>query len=170
MAIREIRLFGDPVLTTRSSEVTTFDSSLDRLVEDMLETMDDAGGVGLAANQIGLTKRIFVFDCTGIESGLRGHIINPVWEPLDDTVQIGSEGCLSIPDISMDTERYDNVVVRGQDSRGRNISIQASGLLARCIQHETDHLDGVLFLKRLDPQSRKEAMGIIRAADWFKEN
>ncbi|MHA2789053.1 peptide deformylase [Corynebacterium sp. S7] len=169
MAIREIRLFGDPVLTTRSSEITTFDSSLDRLVEDMLETMDAAGGVGLAANQIGLTKRIFVFDCTGIESGLRGHIINPVWEPLDDVVQIGSEGCLSIPDISMDTERYDNVVVRGQDTRGRNISIQASGLLARCIQHETDHLDGVLFLKRLDPQSRKEAMGIIRASDWFME-
>ncbi|WIM68907.1 peptide deformylase [Corynebacterium breve] len=170
MTIREIRLFGDPVLNTEATEITEFDSSLAVLVDDMLETMDAAGGVGLAANQIGLTKRVFVYDCSMIESGLRGHIINPVWEPIGDETQLGSEGCLSIPDISADTERFYSVVVRGQDAQGRPIAMQASGLLARCIQHETDHLDGVLFLKRLSPELRKEAMSTIRAAEWFKEN
>ena len=87
MAIRDIRLFGDPVLNTAAAEVTVFDAALERLVADMLETMDHAGGVGLAANQIGLTRRIFVFDC----QGMRGHIVNPVWKPLGDKMQTGVE-------------------------------------------------------------------------------
>lgn len=167
MTIREIRLFGDPVLTTRAEEITVFDDSLHTLVRDMLETMDDAGGVGLAANQIGLTRRIFVFDTTHTEHGLRGHIINPVWEAMGNTTQTGQEGCLSIPDISADTERFDTVQVSGRDADGKHISLVASGLLARCIQHETDHLDGVLFFKRLTPEHRKEVMAAVRASDWF---
>lgn len=167
MTIRDIRLFGDPVLTTRSDEVTEFDDALRGIVDDMLETMDHAEGVGLAANQIGLTRRIFVYDTTHVEDGLRGHIINPVWEAIGEDTQTGEEGCLSIPDISVETERFQTVRVSGQDVNGNPIAMVASGLMARCIQHETDHLDGVLFLRRLSPELRKEAMAAIRTADWF---
>ncbi|MDO5511967.1 peptide deformylase [Corynebacterium sp.] len=169
MTLREIRLFGDPVLTTRSDEITEFDDSLRTLVADMLETMDEAGGVGLAANQIGLTRRIFVYDCSHIEDGLRGHIINPVWEAIGDETQLGNEGCLSIPDITADTERHETVRVTGVDVDGHPVAMVASGLMARCIQHETDHLDGVLFLRRLTPERRKEAMAAIRTSEWFNK-
>lgn len=122
MAIRDIRLFGDPVLTTKSSDVEVFDSSIRNLVNDMLETMDAAGGVGLAANQVGVTKRVFVYDCSHIEDGLRGHIINPVWEPIGEDTQIGPEGCLSIPDVQEETERWMTVSVSGRDVDGNPIS------------------------------------------------
>ena len=145
MTIREVRLFGDPVLNTRADEVTQFDDALKTLVEDMLDTMDEYDGVGLAANQVGVTRRVFVFDCAHESPGMRGHVINPVWEPVGEEKQVGNEGCLSIP----------------------AVEITASGLLARWIQHETDHLDGVLFLKRLSPELRKEAMREIRESDWF---
>ncbi|MDO4760364.1 MAG: peptide deformylase [Corynebacterium sp.] len=168
MTIRAIRLFGDPVLTTRAQEITEFDAALETLVNDMLETMDDAGGVGLAANQIGVLRRIFVYDCSHTEDGLRGHIINPVWEPVGEDTQTGTEGCLSIPGISAETERYETVRVSGQDMHGNPISMVASGLMSRCIQHETDHLDGRLFIKQLSPQRRKEAMKAIRESDWFQ--
>lgn len=167
MTIRDIRFFGDPVLTTRADEVTVFDKSLGNLVNDMLETMDAAGGVGLAANQVGVTKRVFVYDCSHIEDGLRGHIINPVWEPIGENTQLGTEGCLSIPDVQEDTVRFETVKVTGQDVSGKTFSMVASGLMARCIQHETDHLDGILFLKRLDKEHRKDAMATIRQSEWF---
>lgn len=164
MTVRPIRIFGDPVLNSEATRIDTFDEALRTLVSDMLETMDAAGGVGLAANQIGLTKRIFVYDC----NGMRGALINPVWEPTDDYVQIGPEGCLSIPGIQAEVERHENVIARGQDEFGRPVTIRGNGLLARCIQHETDHLDGVLFLRRLEPEVRKEAMAVIRGADWYQ--
>lgn len=167
MTVRDIRMYGDPVLSLRAEEITTFDTGLERLAQDMLETMDDAGGVGLAANQIGLSRRIFVYDCSFENPGMRGVIINPVWEPLGQKTQTGSEGCLSIPDISMDTTRYDTVRLSGRDARGRAVGMVVSGLMARCVQHETDHLDGVLFLDRLSPQLRKEALAAIRKSDWF---
>ncbi|CAB0602126.1 peptide deformylase [Corynebacterium diphtheriae] len=169
MAIRDIRLFGDPVLTTKSSDVEVFDSSIRNLVNDMLETMDAAGGVGLAANQVGVTKRVFVYDCSHIEDGLRGHIINPVWEPIGEDIQIGPEGCLSIPDVQEETERWMTVSASGRDVDGNPISMVASGLMARCIQHETDHLDGVLFLRKLDKVHRKDAMAQIRESEWFNQ-
>ena len=165
MTVRPIRIFGDPILNTQATPVEVFDGPLELLVRDMLETMDDAGGVGLAANQIGLAKRVFVYDC----DGMRGALINPVWEPVDESVQIGPEGCLSIPDLQADVARHETVVARGFDEFGRLVSLRANGLLARCIQHETDHLDGVLFLRRLDPAVRKEAMQIIRGMDWYTE-
>lgn len=167
MALRAIRMYGDPVLTSRAVEIEKFDASLAALAADMLETMDEAGGVGLAANQIGLTKRIFVYDCSHVQTGLRGAIINPVWEPIGQAKQDGPEGCLSIPGISENTERYETVVLSGRDIRGNAISLVASGLMARCIQHETDHLDGVLFLDRLTKEKRKQAMQVIRNSDWF---
>lgn len=169
LTIREIRLYGDPVLTTRASEITEFDEALEDLAEDMLETMDAAGGVGLAANQIGLLKRIFVYDCSHTESGMRGAIINPVWKELGEETQTGIEGCLSIPDISTPTTRFETVSVSGQDVHGNPISMVVSGLMARCVQHETDHLDGVLFLSRLEADERKQAMSQIRNSDWFNK-
>ena len=169
MTIKAIRMYGDPVLTTRATEITEFDESLEELAFDMLETMDDAGGVGLAANQIGLLKRIFVYDCSHTETGMRGAIINPVWEAIGEETQTGIEGCLSIPDISTPTTRYETVRVSGQDVYGNPVGIVVSGLMARCVQHETDHLDGVLFLQRLDSESRKEAMATIRNSDWFNK-
>lgn len=167
MTVREVRLYGDPVLTTRAEEITEFGPSLERLAQDMLETMEDAGGVGLAANQIGVTKRIFVFDCSHFQNGLRGAVINPEWEAVEEDMQLGTEGCLSIPGISQPTERFSTVRLRGYDPQGRPVSMLASGLMARCIQHETDHLDGVLFLQRLSGELRKESMKTIRQAEWF---
>lgn len=158
MAVREIRLFGDPVLNSVADPVTVYDAQLRRLVADMLETMDNAGGVGLAGNQVGVTKRVFVFDC----QGLRGHIINPVWRPLGDALQHGREGCLSVPGVTGEVTRHNTVVARGVDMFGRPLALRATGLLARCIQHETDHLDGVMFMRRMDPEQRREAMAHIR--------
>ena len=167
MAELDIRLYGDPVLSSRAEEITTFDTGLRTLAQNMLETMDAAGGVGLAANQVGILKRIFVYDCSPIQAGLRGVLINPVWTPLGEDMQTGPEGCLSIPGISADTPRHNRVFVSGRDVEGRPVGMVASGLLARCIQHETDHLDGVLFLRRLGDADRKAAMRTIREADWF---
>lgn len=169
MTVRDVRIFGDPVLTSRADEVVDFDESLATLIDDMFDTMEDAGGVGLAANQVGVLRRVFVFDCSHVDGGLRGHVVNPVWEPIGEETQTGREGCLSIPDVSVDTTRYETVRLSGQDRDGNPIGLVASGLLSRCIQHETDHLDGVLFLKRLDPAERKAAMGVIRASDWFNK-
>lgn len=170
MTVRTVRLFGDPVLVSRAAEVTEVDESIKTLVADMLETMDDYEGVGLAANQVGVLRRVFVYDCSSETPGARGHIINPVWEPIGDERQLGPEGCLSIPGIQKDTERYERVRVTGTTVDGQAVDMEASGLLARCIQHETDHLDGVLFFKRLSTELRKQALKEIRASEWFGAN
>ena len=167
MSLRELRIYGDPVLGSRAEEISRFDAGLRALASDMLETMDKAGGVGLAANQVGILKRIFVYDCSHTQSGLRGALVNPVWTPVGEQQQTGLEGCLSIPGISAETTRFNQVFVSGQDIEGRPVSMVASGLMARCIQHETDHLDGVLFLQRLEAPVRKEAMRAIRESEWF---
>ena len=167
MSLRELRIYGDPVLGSRAEEISRFDAGLRALASDMLETMDKAGGEGLAANQVGILKRIFVYDCSHTQSGLRGAIVNPVWTPVGEQQQTGPEGCLSIPGISAETTRFNQVFVSGQDIEGRPVSMVASGLMARCIQHETDHLDGVLFLQRLEAPVRKEAMRAIRESEWF---
>ena len=167
MSLRELRIYGDPVLGSRAEEISRFDAGLRALASDMLETMDKAGGVGLAANQVGISQRIFVYDCSHTQSGLRGALVNPVWTPVGEQQQTGPEGCLSIPGISAETTRFNQVFVSGQDIEGRPVSMVASGLMARCIQHETDHLDGVLFLQRLEAPVRKEAMRAIRESEWF---
>ncbi|AKK11177.1 peptide deformylase [Corynebacterium uterequi] len=173
MAIRPIRLFGDPVLTSRAREVPESAFGTEKLrtqVADMLDTMDDAGGVGLAANQIGLLNRVIVFDTTGGDAasgGLRGELINPVWEAVGEQTQVGGEGCLSIPGVTEDVERAWEIRASGRDAEGRPVTISATELLARCIQHEVDHLDGILFLKRLDREARRRAMAYIRTAPWF---
>lgn len=160
---------GDPVLRSEATPIDTIDAATTHLIADMLETMDANQGVGLAANQVGVLKRVFVYDCSTEEETLRGALINPVWENIGEETQIGPEGCLSIPGIMEDTERYNHVRVRGLNEAGEPVELEATGLFARCIQHETDHLDGVLFLKRLSRENRRHAMEQIRNSEWFNQ-
>jgi peptide deformylase len=162
VAIQPIRLFGDPVLRQRAEEVVDFDKELRRLVEDLTDTMLDAPGAGLAAPQIGVGLRVFTWHVEGEV----GHLVNPVLD-LSEETQDGSEGCLSIPGLSIDCRRALRVVAAGFDMHGEPVTIDGSEMLARAIQHETDHLDGVLFVDRLDTEHRKIAMKLIRESEWF---
>jgi len=160
--VQPIRLFGDPVLRTPATEVTVFDKELRRLVADLTDTMLEAPGAGLAAPQIGVGLRVFTWHV----EGELGHLVNPVLD-LSEEEQHGPEGCLSIPDLTFDCTRAMRVVAKGFDMYGEPVSIEGHELLARAIQHETDHLDGVLFVDRLDRDTRKAAMRAIREAEWF---
>ncbi len=162
MAIQPIRLFGDPVLRTKAIEVVDFDKELRTLVADLTDTMLEAPGAGLAAPQIGVGLRVFTWH---VDDEV-GHLINPDLS-LSAEQQEGLEGCLSLPGLSYDCRRALSVVARGFDMHGEPVTIEGSELLARAIQHETDHLDGVLFLDRLDAVARKAAMKEIRESDWF---
>ena len=162
MPIQPIRLFGDPVLRSRATEVTSFDKELRRIVTDLTDTMLDAPGAGLAAPQIGIGLRVFTWHV----GGEVGHLVNPSLE-LSEEQQEGLEGCLSLPELTYECRRALAVVATGFDMYGEPVTIEGSELLARALQHETDHLDGVLFIDRLDPASRKLAMRDIREAEWF---
>ncbi|MDG4770545.1 MULTISPECIES: peptide deformylase [Micromonosporaceae] len=163
MTVQPIRLFGDPVLRTAAEPVVDFDAELRGLVADLTDSMTDQNGAGLAAPQLGVGLRVFTFHV----DDLLGHLVNPVLDFPDEEEQDGPEGCLSIPGLYFDTKRRQNVVAKGFNEYGDPMQIVGSGLLARCVQHETDHLDGVLFLDRLDAATRKEAMKAIREADWY---
>jgi peptide deformylase len=162
MAVRPIRLFGDPVLRTSAQPVTDFDLSLRNLVKDLTQTLDDADGSGLAAPQIGVGLRVFVFDVDGV----RGHLVNPGLDFPDDEEEDGPEGCLSFPGLYFDVKRRRNVVARGVNEYGDPLQVVGTDYLARCLDHENDHLDGVLFIDRMDPATRKAAMRAIREAEW----
>jgi len=162
LAIQPIRLFGDPVLRTPAAPVTDFDAELRKLVQDLTDTMMDAPGAGLAAPQIGVGLRVFTY----YVEGELGHLINPDLT-LSVELQDGGEGCLSIPGLTWDCKRALSVVARGFDMHGEPVTIEGSEMLARAIQHETDHLDGILFVDRLDPETRKLAMKAIRESEWF---
>jgi peptide deformylase len=162
VAVQPIRLFGDPVLTMAADPVTTFDKELRVLVKDLTDTMVDAPGAGLAAPQIGVSLRVFTYD---IDEAL-GHLVNPVIGVLSDEEQDGEEGCLSFPGLAFPTKRRERVVASGYNMYGDPVTIEGSSFLARCIQHEVDHLDGILFIDRLDPDRRKVAMKAIREAEW----
>ena len=164
--MQRIRLFGDPVLRTPAAAVVDFDKELRTLVADLAETMLDAPGAGLAAPQIGVGLRVFTFHVDDAQSG---HLINPVLHFPSDEEQDGPEGCLSIPGLAFDCRRKANVVAHGQNMYGDPVTVEGTAVLARCLQHETDHLDGVLFVDRLDEQARKDAMRAIREADWWGE-
>jgi peptide deformylase len=163
MTVVPIRLFGDPVLRTAAEVVTDFDKELRTLVTDLAETMNDAPGQGLAAPQIGVGLRVFTYRVEGYDPG---HLINPVLHFPTDEEQDGPEGCLSIPGLTFDCRRKANVVAHGQNMYGDPITVEGEARLARCVQHETDHLDGVLFVDRLDVETRKAAMRAIREASW----
>lgn len=164
MSIRPIRLFGDPVLRTPADPVTSFDAELRKLVKDLTDTMMDAPGVGLAAPQIGVGLRVFSYYVDDVV----GHLINPTLK-LSGEQELDDEGCLSFPGLAYPTNRAFAVVASGFDMHGEQVTIEGSGQLARCVQHETDHLDGVLFIDRLDVTQRKLAMKEIRASEWWGE-
>jgi len=164
VTVQAIRIFGDPVLRTPAAPVVDFDKELRTLVKDLTDTMLEAPGSGLAAPQIGVSLRAFVWHVDG-ESG---HLINPSLD-LSDEQQDGDEGCLSIPDLSFPCKRSMRVVAKGWNMHGEPVVVEGSEMLARCIQHETDHLDGVLFIDRLDREWRKTAMRAIRLADWAND-
>lgn len=162
MSIQPIRLFGDPVLVTPATPVVDFDKELRTLVADLTETMIEAPGAGLAAPQIGVPLRVFVWD---IDEEL-GHLINPSLD-LSDELQDGEEGCLSFPSLSYETPRAMRAVAKGWNMYGEPVTIEGTELLARCLQHETDHLDGIVFIDRLSAENRKLAMKEIRDSEWF---
>jgi peptide deformylase len=161
MGLLDIRTFGDPVLRTPALDVVAFDAALKSLAADMTETMHGAPGVGLAAPQVGVPRRLFTFD-SGEEAGAYA---NPeiVWR--SDETQEGEEGCLSIPGVYFPVTRAMQVRVRAQTLDGEPAEHEAEGFLARIFQHEIDHLAGVLFVDRLDPENRREAMRLIREAE-----
>jgi peptide deformylase len=161
MTIQPIRLFGDPVLRVPALPVVDFDKELRSLVADLTETMLDAPGLGLAAPQLGVALRVFTYDVDDVV----GHLINPSLD-LTEEEQDGEEGCLSLPGLTFDCVRAFGVVAKGFNMYGDPVIIEGTELLSRCLQHETDHLDGVLFIDRLDPEQRKLAMKAIREAEW----
>lgn len=163
MTVQPIRVFGDPVLRTPAEAVVDFDKELRALVGDLAETMLDAPGQGLAAPQIGVGLRVFTYH---VHHSMSGHLINPVLHFPDEEEQDGPEGCLSIPGLTFNCKRKENVVAHGQNMYGDPITVEGTAELARCVQHESDHLDGVLFVDRLDAQTRKAAMKAIREAPW----
>ena len=165
MAIQPIRIFGDPVLRTPGTEVVDFDKELHKLVSDLIDTMQEAPGVGLAAPQLGVSLRVFTY---WVDDEL-GHVVNPSLTLSEDT-ELGEEGCLSLPGLSFDTPRSRSVVAQVFNMYGDPIELIGSDLLARCVQHETDHLDGIIFIDRLGPEERKEAMKEIRASEWFGDD
>lgn len=157
MAVRPIRLYGDPVLHTPSHPVTAFDHALRTLIADMIDTMIDAPGVGLAAPQVGVALRVFVYDVDGVI----GHIVNPTLTLTGDLHEV--EGCLSVPELRYARHRYAHAVAEGFDQYGEPLRLEGEGLLARCFQHETDHLDGMLYLENLAPDDKADALKRIEA-------
>jgi peptide deformylase len=164
VSIKTIRLFGDPVLRTPAEPVTDFDAELRKLVKDLTDTMLEAPGLGLAAPQIGVGLRVFTYYIDDV----LGHLINPSLQ-LSADEETDEEGCLSFPALQYPTPRSYGVVAAGFDMHGEPVTLEGRGQLARCVQHETDHLDGVLFIDRLDAAQRKLAMKEIRAAEWWGE-
>ena len=164
MPVQPIRLFGDPVLRTPAEPVVDFDKELRTLVKDLQETMLDAPGVGLAAPQIGVGLRVFTYHVDDV----LGHLVNPTLDLTDETVE-DDEGCLSFPGLAYPCLRAYGVVAKGFDMHGEPVTLEGTELLARCVQHETDHLDGILFIDRLDKAQRKAALKAIREAEWAGE-
>jgi peptide deformylase len=168
MTVLPIVKIGDPVLRRRAEVVTDFDAELRTLVRDLNETLAASRGAGLAAPQLGVGLRVFAINPDLPCNDLRlDHLVNPVLEFPDDEVQDGPEGCLSIPGIYLDTKRRMNVAAKGYTQEGDPVQVVGAGLLARCVQHETDHLDGVLFIDKQDAEGQARLLATLREAAWF---
>ncbi|MFD0691604.1 peptide deformylase [Actinomadura fibrosa] len=161
---RPIRLLGDPVLRTGCDPVRTFDAALERLIDDMFITMYEEDGAGVAANQVGVGLRAFVYDCKD-DRGRRnvGHVVNPVLVAADGELLVEPEGCLSVPGMNFPTPRYAHAVVEGVDVKGKPVRVEGTGYFARCLQHECGHLNGDVYIDVLSGDARREAMRAIRA-------
>ncbi|UQS29200.1 peptide deformylase [Streptomyces fradiae] len=170
-AVRAMTLLGSPALHTPCETVTDFGPSLARLVEDMFATMYAANGVGLAANQIGVGLRVFVYDCPDDEDVRHlGHVVNPRLVEADGVTVRGPEGCLSLPGLEAGAERFDWAVVEGADVRGEPVRVVGTGFFARCLQHECDHLDGLVYPDRLSGWRRARVLRAARRAPWGRRS
>ncbi|MFF0558742.1 peptide deformylase [Streptomyces sp. NPDC004266] len=165
--VRAMTLLGDPVLHTPCAPVTDFGPELARLVEDMFATMYAAHGVGLAANQVGVGLRVFVYDCPDDEENRHlGHVVNPRLVEADGDVIPGPEGCLSLPGLEAPTPRFDRAVVEGVRLDGTPIRIEGTGFFARCLQHETDHLEGGVYADHVTGWRKSRLLRAIRKQPW----
>ncbi|MBP2401587.1 peptide deformylase [Streptomyces syringium] len=167
--VRPMRLLGDQGLRTPCEEVTDFGAELAKLIEDMYATMYAARGVGLAANQIGVPLRVFVYDCPDDEDRRHlGHLVNPRLVTADGDVFPGPEGCLSLPGLEAGTPRFDHAVVEGFTADGSPTRVSGTGFFARCLQHECDHLDGGLYIDHVTGLRRRRALRAARRAPWWE--
>ena len=157
MAIREIRVVSDPVLRTPCDPIKEITPAVRHLVQDLLDTVDDPGRAGLSANQIGVNLRAFSYNI----NGKIGYVLNPVLEETSGE-QYGDEGCLSVPGLWYKTRRADYARVRGIDLEGKTVVLEGRGIMGRMLQHETDHLNGHVYLDRLEKEERREAMRYMR--------
>lgn len=163
MAVREIRLYGDPVLTTPCAEITTIDDGVRALVQDLIDTVKLPGRAGVAAPQIGVSLRAFSYNIDGDI----GYVLNPRVVEVRGEPQPTGEGCLSVPGLWHDAMRSEYARVEGIDLDGNRVVVEGTGLMAQALQHETDHLDGMVYLRRLSPEDRKVAMKQVRESTWF---
>ncbi|MGO4534063.1 peptide deformylase [Leifsonia sp. 2MCAF36] len=163
MTERQIRLFGDPVLKTPSDPIGEIDEGVRGLVEDLVDSVLPPGRAGVAAPQIGVNERAFSYNVDGEV----GYVINPVLAEVSGEPELVDEGCLSVPGLWFQTLRYPFARVTGIDLDGNPIEVSGTGVLAQALQHETDHLEGKLYLDRLDKETRREAMRQVRESDWF---
>ena len=165
MTERQIRLFGDPVLRSKADPITAEpgDARTKALVDDLIDTVTPPGRAGVAAPQIGVGLRAFSYNIDGDI----GYVINPVLE-VSGEPELVDEGCLSVPGFYFPRMRYPFARVTGVDVAGREIVVEGDGLMAQALQHETDHLDGKLYIEGLEPDVKREAMRAVRAADWFR--
>lgn len=163
MSVRTIRLFGDPVLTSTCAEITQIDDKINALVDDLVDSVKLEGRAGVAANQIGVGLRAFSYNV----EGRVGYVLNPRLVEVSGEPQLVGEGCLSVPGLWFDVKRYPHAKVVGTDLDGNEVTLEGDGLLAQALQHETDHLDGMLYLDRLDRETRRTALKEVRESDWF---
>nr|KGA07892.1 MAG: peptide deformylase [actinobacterium acMicro-1] len=163
MAERVIRIFGDPVLKTRTERIGQIDDGVRALVRDLLDTVALPGRAGVAATQIGVGLRAFSYNVDGDT----GYVLNPELVATSGELREVEEGCLSVPGLWFPTRRYEHATVRGTDLEGNVVEVSGGGLMAQALQHECDHLDGMLYIDRLDGETRKDAMRSIRESDWF---
>ncbi|MET7683089.1 peptide deformylase [Streptomyces sp. NPDC005423] len=167
--VRPLTLLGDPALHTRCAEVTDFGPELALLVEDLFATMYAAQGVGLAANQIGESARVFVYDCPDDEDVRHlGHVVNPRLVKSDGLLLRGPEGCLSLPGLEAATERHDHAVVRGFTVTGEPVTVEGTGFFARCLQHECDHLDGTVYADRVSGWRHRRLLRQAERSEWSR--
>jgi peptide deformylase len=164
---RKIRVVGDPVLHARTEQVTSFDDELSTLIDDMFASMYVAEGVGLAATQIGVGRAVFVYDCIDA-AGARhiGHLVNPVLVGTGGAVDASDEGCLSVPGPYHSTPRASVATVRGVDRNGKPLEVTGTGFFARCLLHETEHLDGILYIDHLPRNQRRRVLRDMVPFEW----
>jgi len=163
MTIRQIRLFGDPVLRSVCDAITPGDPRVAGLIDDLIETVQVPGRAGVAANQIGVGQRAFSYNIDGVV----GYVINPVLVEVSGEPELVDEGCLSVPGFYFPRLRYPFARVEGIDLAGEPVELSGEGLMAQALQHETDHLDGHLFIEGLEPEVKKGAMRAIRSSPWW---